>query len=78
MKFLMLYFKKLFIAIDQLINTLFNGMPDETISASIYRNKDRALRWLIAYKVINNIFFWQKDHCKEAWESEINRKHIGY
>ena len=66
------------IAFDQFINTLVwlksegFGMADETLSARAWRlRKDSK-----AYKVINLLFFWQPNHCKEAYASELNGTHL--
>lgn len=49
---------------------------DETLSARVYRHaeikKDR--RWPMA--LINAIFFWQTDHCRQAYESEMKRTQL--
>lgn len=64
------------IAIDQLLNTLIYirgegfGCPDETMSARAWRLRGSSS----TYKIINLLFFWQYNHCKEAWESEIYRR----
>lgn len=68
------YFQVL-VAVDQLINTFFGGMADETLSSRAHRLKIERGRKL-ASAVINVIFFWQKDHCKEAYESELKRAHL--
>ena len=64
------------IALDQFVNTLLWGYADETLSARAYRHaeikKDR--RWPMV--IINALFFWQKDHCKSAYESEIERAQL--
>lgn len=63
------------IAADQFINTLFGGMADESLSSRAYRHsRDGSRKW--PEKVINRIFFWQKDHCKQAYESELKRAHL--
>lgn len=67
--------KQFLIAIDQLINTLFFGMADESISARAYRNRNKK-HWGIAYKIINRLFFWQEDHCRKSYESEMIRKQL--
>lgn len=68
------YFQVL-VAIDQVFNTLFCGYADETLSSRAYRAyRDGTNKW--AYKVINAIFFAQDDHCKEAYESELNRAQL--
>lgn len=63
------YLLQLFIAVDQLINTLFFGWADETISARCYREKRKFFE-----KVINLLFFWQEEHCRDAYYSEVLRK----
>ncbi|THA17374.1 DNA helicase UvrD [Rodentibacter pneumotropicus] len=66
------------IAIDQLFNALTGGGADETLSSRTYR---RAIltqgkpkkRWRVLYRLINGLFF-DKNHCKTAYESELSRK----
>lgn len=63
------------IAFDQLVNALLGGMADETLSSRAYRHsRDGSRKW--PEKVINLLFFWQKAHCKQAYESEVNRIHL--
>lgn len=67
---------QILIAVDQLVNTFLGGMADETLSSRAYRHaeikKDR--RWPMV--IINALFFWQKDHCRTAYESEVERKQL--
>lgn len=68
------YFQIL-VAVDQLMNTFFGGYADETISSRSHRAYVSGKRkW--TRNVINALFFWQKDHCKEAYESEIERTQL--
>lgn len=65
------------IALDQFINTLIpNGFADETLSARAYRHacikKDRI--WPMW--IIDHLFFWQDEHCKAAYESEMERSQL--
>lgn len=68
--------KQFLIAVDQVLNTLVYikgdgwGFADETLSARAWRLQSR---W---YRVINGIFFWQENHCKEAYESEVLNKQL--
>lgn len=65
----MTYIHNFLIAVDQLINTIFFGWPDETMSSRAYRwHKDDVRHW--PYKVINALFFWQNDHCRSSYENE--------
>lgn len=64
------------VAVDQLVNTLLWGFADETLSARAYRHaeikKDR--RWPMW--IIDHLFFWQDQHCKAAYEAELERAHL--
>ena len=64
------YFQVL-VAVDQLINTFVGGYADETLSARAWRRHLRGKN--DACWVIDHLFFWQDQHCKQAYESEINR-----
>lgn len=65
------YCKAVFIGLDQLINALFGGWPDETISS-------RAWRWELAgvrswpRRLLDGLalILGDKDHCRESFESE--------
>jgi hypothetical protein len=72
----MRYWLNLAIGFDQLINALLLGYADETLSARLYRNKDVSIYWFTAYKLVNLIFFLQKDHCYSSYLSERDRKHL--
>ena len=61
------------IAIDQLINTLFGGWADETISSRVHRMQGKSRKWAKLRKLIDAIFFWQENHCENAYLSEKNR-----
>ena len=62
------YFKNILISIDQLVNTLLGGDPDETISARVGRNYEGTL----LAKIIDWLFSWQGNvsHTENAeyWE----------
>ena len=66
------------IAIDQLFNAITGGGADETLSSRTYRravltqNKPKK-RWRVLYRVINGLFF-DRNHCKTAYESELSGK----
>ncbi|WP_428398314.1 hypothetical protein [Marinobacter salarius] len=49
---------------------LLSGCPDMTVSARCYINRDRP-RWRTGYRIINRVFFWQKDHCKSSFRSDV-------
>lgn len=69
------YIKNILIGIDQLINTIIKGDPDETISSRAWRSyADGSLKW--PKILIDFIFFWEKDHCYNAYLSEVNRTQL--
>lgn len=75
--------EQILIAIDQLIHVTLSTIvyprercyADETMSSFAYRlYRDRGKKhWR---GLINLLFWWQKDHCKEAYESEIERNQL--
>ena len=65
----MSYAARLLIALDQLGNTLLGGWPDETLSSRAYRWETAGIcRW--PRTVIDALFFWDTDHCRQSFESE--------
>ncbi len=63
------------VALDQLVNTFFGGYADETISSRSHRAYVSGKRkW--TRNLFNTMFFWQDDHCKEAYESEMERTQL--
>lgn len=69
------YIKNILIALDQLINTLIKGEPDETLSSRAWRHyADGSYKW--PKRIIDTLLFFDKDHCYTSWLSEKNRKHF--
>lgn len=65
----MTYGKAVLIAVDQLVNALLAGWPDETLSSRAWRwDNDGVRSW--PKKVINAMFFWEKNHCLSAYTTE--------
>lgn len=61
------------IAFDQLLNVIiFNGDPDETLSARSYRLRETPF-WGKMQIFLDRIFFWQKSHCQQCYEWEQAR-----
>ena len=51
------------------------GYADITLSARAYLwEQEGKYKWL--RKVIDTLFFWQKEHCKDAWETEKKLGHF--
>jgi len=56
------YLYNILLSLDQLLNTILGGDPDETCSSRVGKYYNGS----IFHKAINKIFFWQKDHCAES------------
>lgn len=67
------HFVQFIIAVDQLINALFLGWADETLSARAWRKR---YEWPVVYRLINALFFWQDNHCQNAYNSERESRHL--
>lgn len=64
--------KQVLIALDQFVNTLCNGWADETLSSRCWRWELNGKRsW--PRKLVDRLFFWDKNHCRESYESELKR-----
>ncbi len=63
------------IALDQLLSAVTGGWADETFSARCWRRRANP-RWQRAVRIVNALFFWQINHCKEAYDSECVRRHL--
>ncbi|MEN1835478.1 hypothetical protein AAIM60_21600 [Pseudomonas lijiangensis] len=74
------YWLSLLIAADQFINALLWGYIDETLSSRAYRCRNRKWRWAIAEKVINALFWRDRQgdlrHCQIAYYAELAREHL--
>jgi hypothetical protein len=70
--------KQSLIALDQLANTVVwikgdgFGYADETLSARAWRLRQQSNAW----RRIDRIFFWDPGHCRTAYESEVERRHL--
>lgn len=66
---------QILITIDQLINTLFGGYADETLSSRAYcLSIESGRHW--PKRIIDLFFFWQSEHCKTAYESELEHTNL--
>lgn len=68
------YLINLLIWLSQGLNTITFGDPDETFSARAHR--DHKAGRSVLRNFVNGLFFWQEDHCQDAYWVEVNRKHL--
>lgn len=48
-----------------MINVLFGGSMNQTLSATQYQRKRDGKVNLV--RLIDAVFFWERGHCEEAW-----------
>ena len=63
------YLHNILVGLDQFINTIFGGSPDETMSSRVMRYKDQNRAAYLVYKILNWI---QAGHCEKSLEPEAN------
>lgn len=69
------YFYNFGVALDQCINVLLAGDPDETLSSRAHRMRLSGHKhWGWTADAIDQAFFWQPGHCAMAFDSEVNRQ----
>lgn len=69
---MLVYLKNILIAIDQLFNTVLLGWPDETFSSRCWRWYLSGIK--IPCYIVDTLLFFDKNHCKSSYESEVLRR----
>lgn len=64
-------FKRILLLLDFALNVLRGGLPTEPISAWVWRKQYKT-----AIKVIDTLFFWDKDHCRTSYENVKNKMNL--
>ena len=72
MKKLKKYLKNILISIDQFINTLFGGDPDETISSRCHKYKNRKICRFIC-RMLEKL---DNGHCERALEKDEGKHEV--
>ena len=71
----LLYIKYILIALDQLLNTVLLGFPDETLSSRSYRTEQEGYRLgAILRPIIDTLMCFDPEHCRTSYETEMTRK----
>ena len=65
------YFWNILISIDQLLNTLIGGDPDETISSRCGKRKIKVCKWLC-----KALHMFDKNHCEESIEIDEGKREL--
>lgn len=66
------------IALDQMVNALFGGSPDETLSARAWRTEVQGKLLGRVFRPLIDFVFWpvQKRHCREAYLAELTKRQL--
>ena len=72
------YLLNVAIALDQLVNALRGGSPDETLSAAAWRTEQEGHILGRIFRPLIDLLTrpWERDHCRTAFESERLRRHL--
>ena len=67
------YLLNVLIAIDQLVNALIGGYPDETLSASAYIGEQEGKPLGRFFRPVIDFLFrpFERSHCRNAYLAEI-------
>ena len=65
------YIRRILISIDQLLNTVLGGWPDETISSRLGKKARKGNRYAkVACWLIGKLLFSNTSHCSDAIEED--------
>jgi hypothetical protein len=66
------YFRRLFVSVDQLLNVVFGGHEDETISSRIAKDRRRGKKFAC---VLCRVLDWlDPHHCEKAIERDEGKR----
>lgn len=61
----MKHFKRITVAFSILLNTIFGGANNQTLSARNWERKRQGKIHFVWF--IDRFFWWEKDHCLDSW-----------
>jgi hypothetical protein len=70
------YLKNILIGLDQTLNSVIGGQPDETISAKCWRMRGKSKGWAAARYMVDKLFWFDDNHCRESYETEKNKMQL--
>lgn len=59
--------------VSRVVNAIKGGSMHQTYSARVHIEARDNPEWRKIEARINRVFFWQPDHCAQAWLSEVMR-----
>jgi hypothetical protein len=70
----MSYYLAIKVGVSRLINALLCGYSGEMLSARAYRLRNCSLFWGVVKEVLDSVFWWELEHCKQCYEFELNHR----
>jgi hypothetical protein len=72
------YLLNVAIALDQVLNALRGGSPDETLSAAAWRTEQKGRLLGRVFRPLIDLTFTllEKEHCRKSFESERDGRHL--
>lgn len=55
------------------LNVLLGGHSAQTLCGRAYASRYTHKGWAVLYKVLNTVFFWDRDHCRGSYIGDIRR-----
>lgn len=70
-----MYLLGVLIALDQLVNAIIGGSPDETISARAWRSESNGKMLGMAFRPLIDALFCmvERNHCEKAFIAEFRK-----
>lgn len=61
--------------LSQLLNVVvfFGQNPNESVSGKAHRMRRISWQWAMLRSIINYIFIWQFDHCRNSYMADLER-----
>jgi hypothetical protein len=70
------YFRRLFVAVDQLLNVVFGGHEDETVSSRIAKDRRRGRKFAC---ILCRVLDWlDPHHCEKSIERDEGKRQGQY
>jgi hypothetical protein len=58
-------------AASRFLNAILGGPFDQMLSARAYEQSMTNTRWEIVRAMLDTVFFWHPNHCRESYEWEL-------
>lgn len=59
------------------LNVLLGGSSSQTLCGRVYGNRHARRRYAMAHRILNIVFFWDRDHCRSSYVGDVRRaQHI--